>query len=107
MWPEIAAVPPKLRATTCPTTQSQALRQPPGWRASAAAHGRPNAAIATAAADAGLAPDRIFVVPDAASALEVLRPRLRDGDVVLVKASRAVGLDRLADALVQEREPVA
>jgi UDP-N-acetylmuramoyl-tripeptide--D-alanyl-D-alanine ligase len=29
------------------------------------------------------------------------------GDVVLVKASRAVGLDRLAAALLDDREPVA
>ncbi len=62
-------------------------------------------AIATAAADAGLAPDRIFVVPDAASALEVLRPRLRDGDVVLVKGSRGIGLDALVEALRAERGP--
>ena len=62
-------------------------------------------AIATAAADAGLAPDRILVVPDAASALEVLRPRLRDGDVVLVKGSRGIGLDALVDALRAERGP--
>jgi UDP-N-acetylmuramoyl-tripeptide--D-alanyl-D-alanine ligase len=60
-------------------------------------------AIATAAADAGLAPERILVVPDAASALEALRPRLRDGDVVLVKGSRGIGLDALVDALRTER----
>ena len=59
--------------------------------------------IASAAADAGLAPDRIHVVPDAANALEVLRPRLRDGDVVLVKGSRGIGLDVLVDALRTER----
>ncbi len=60
-------------------------------------------AIATAAADAGLALDRIHVVPDAAVALDVLRPRLRDGDVVLVKGSRGIGLDALVDALRAER----
>jgi UDP-N-acetylmuramoyl-tripeptide--D-alanyl-D-alanine ligase len=37
--------------------------------------------------------------PDAAEAL--LRERLRPGDVVLVKASRAIGLDRLARSLIQ------
>ena len=36
---------------------------------------------------------------DADSALDALRPRLRDGDVVLVKASRGIGLDHLVDAL--------
>ena len=36
---------------------------------------------------------------DADAALDALRPRLRDGDVVLVKASRGIGLDHLVDAL--------
>jgi UDP-N-acetylmuramoyl-tripeptide--D-alanyl-D-alanine ligase len=46
-------------------------------------------------------------VPDRGAALALLRAELQPGDVVLVKASRAAGLDRLADALVQDREPVA
>jgi UDP-N-acetylmuramyl pentapeptide synthase len=46
-----------------------------------------------------LDPNRVLPVRDADAALDVLRPRLRDGDVVLVKASRGVGLDRLVDAL--------
>jgi len=46
-------------------------------------------------------------VADVAAALEVLRAELEPGDVVLVKGSRAAGLDRLADALLHEREPVA
>lgn len=41
-------------------------------------------------------------VPDQASALQVLAGFLRDGDVVLVKASRAVGLEGLAGELVRE-----
>jgi UDP-N-acetylmuramoyl-tripeptide--D-alanyl-D-alanine ligase len=36
------------------------------------------------------------------AALELLRAELRPGDVVLVKASRTVGLDRLAAALLEE-----
>ncbi len=55
--------------------------------------------IAAGAADAGLDLGRIHAVADADEALDVLRPRLRDGDVVLVKASRGIGLDRLVDAL--------
>jgi UDP-N-acetylmuramoyl-tripeptide--D-alanyl-D-alanine ligase len=39
-------------------------------------------------------------------ALELLAAELRPGDVVLVKASRAVGLDRVAAGLL-EREPAA
>jgi UDP-N-acetylmuramyl pentapeptide synthase len=35
-------------------------------------------------------------------ALDVLRPRLRGGDVVLVKASRGVGLDVLVERLADE-----
>ena len=80
--------------------------------ASAAAH----AEVAATAAELGV--DHLVsvgpteygrgrAVADVAAALGLLRAELEPGDVVLVKASRAVGLDRLADALVQEREPVA
>ena len=55
--------------------------------------------IADGAMAAGLAEDRILLVPDADAALDALRPRLRDGDTVLVKASRGIGLDTLVDAL--------
>ena len=44
-------------------------------------------------------PARIHHVADVDAALDALRPRLRDGDVVLVKASRGIGLDGLVDAL--------
>lgn len=40
-------------------------------------------------------------VPDMGAALHVLRSQLRPGDVVLVKASRYVGLERLAQALIK------
>ena len=47
-------------------------------------------------------------VADVDAALALLRAELEPGDVVLVKASRAVGLDRLASALLDAtREPVA
>jgi UDP-N-acetylmuramoyl-tripeptide--D-alanyl-D-alanine ligase len=36
------------------------------------------------------------------AALELLRAELRPGDVVLVKASRTVGLERLAAALLEQ-----
>ena len=40
-------------------------------------------------------------VSDAEEAVELLRSELRSGDVVLVKASRSVGLERVADALAE------
>jgi UDP-N-acetylmuramoyl-tripeptide--D-alanyl-D-alanine ligase len=43
-------------------------------------------------------------VDDVAAAVELLGAELSGGDVVLVKASRAVGLERLAAALVEPRE---
>jgi UDP-N-acetylmuramoyl-tripeptide--D-alanyl-D-alanine ligase len=38
-------------------------------------------------------------VPDAAAAVELLRTLLREGDTVLVKGSRGVGLERVSEAL--------
>jgi UDP-N-acetylmuramoyl-tripeptide--D-alanyl-D-alanine ligase len=46
---------------------------------------------------------RVLAVGDESEALDALRPRLRDGDVVLVKGSRGIGLDHLVDALKDER----
>jgi UDP-N-acetylmuramoyl-tripeptide--D-alanyl-D-alanine ligase len=43
-------------------------------------------------------------VSDAEAAIDLLRNQLRPGDVVLVKASRSVGLERVADALVGTAE---
>jgi UDP-N-acetylmuramoyl-tripeptide--D-alanyl-D-alanine ligase len=43
-----------------------------------------------------------MLVPDVAAALEVLHERLRPGDVVLVKASRAAGLERIAAGLLAD-----
>jgi UDP-N-acetylmuramoyl-tripeptide--D-alanyl-D-alanine ligase len=59
-------------------------------------------ALADAAVDAGLPSERVLRVPDAGAAMESLRPRLRSGDVILVKASRGVALDVLVDSLVEE-----
>ncbi|HET9851942.1 MAG TPA: UDP-N-acetylmuramoyl-tripeptide--D-alanyl-D-alanine ligase [Candidatus Limnocylindrales bacterium] len=60
------------------------------------------AGIAAGAKSAGLDPSRILEARDRESALDLLRARLRDGDVVLVKASRGVELDVLVDALRAE-----
>jgi len=45
--------------------------------------------------------------PDADAALQLLRRQTGPGDVVLVKASRAIGLDRLAEALLETPAPRA
>ncbi|MGH2464837.1 MAG: glutamate ligase domain-containing protein, partial [Candidatus Limnocylindrales bacterium] len=58
--------------------------------------------IARAARAGGLSPGRVLEVPDRQAALEALRPRLAPGDVVLVKASRGIALDRLVDDLRTE-----
>jgi UDP-N-acetylmuramoyl-tripeptide--D-alanyl-D-alanine ligase len=42
-------------------------------------------------------------VPDATAAVEAVRSRMRPGDVVLVKASHSIGLERVALALTGER----
>ncbi|HSL98129.1 MAG TPA: UDP-N-acetylmuramoyl-tripeptide--D-alanyl-D-alanine ligase [Candidatus Deferrimicrobiaceae bacterium] len=64
--------------------------------------GQGAAGIAAGARGAGLDTSRVVEVRDREAALDALRARLRDGDVVLVKASRGVELDRLADALRTE-----
>jgi UDP-N-acetylmuramoyl-tripeptide--D-alanyl-D-alanine ligase len=50
---------------------------------------------------AGLPATRIVQVDDGESALTYLLPRLQDGDVVLVKASRSEALERVVDALAR------
>src|SRR5581483_3947803 len=45
-----------------------------------------------------------LAVPDGASALTILRDRLKPGDVVLVKASRAAGLEGVAADLLTEAD---
>lgn len=59
--------------------------------------GAPARAMAEAATAAGLG--RVEVAEDAEQAAAWLGPRLRPGDVVLVKGSRGVGLDRTVAAL--------
>ena len=59
-------------------------------------------ALADGALEAGLASDRVLRVDDAEAALDALRPRLRAGDTILVKASRGIGLDRVVAHLVAE-----
>jgi UDP-N-acetylmuramoyl-tripeptide--D-alanyl-D-alanine ligase len=63
------------------------------------------AAIHTGAGLEGSWGDESVLVAGVSEALEVLNRELRDGDVVLIKASRAAGLERVAEALLAERAP--
>jgi UDP-N-acetylmuramoyl-tripeptide--D-alanyl-D-alanine ligase len=60
------------------------------------------AGIAEGAIAGGMDPARVIRVADAEAALDAVPPRLRDGDVVLLKASRGIGLDRVVDGLRRE-----
>ncbi len=53
------------------------------------------------AAQEGSWNDEALWVPDAPSAVAALRRQLRPGDVVLVKASRSIGLEAVAHALME------
>ncbi|MGH8774596.1 MAG: UDP-N-acetylmuramoyl-tripeptide--D-alanyl-D-alanine ligase [Jiangellaceae bacterium] len=64
--------------------------------------GEPARAIQLGAARDGSGEDQTAWVPDVDAALDLLRRQVQPGDVVLVKASRAVGLERLAEAMLQE-----
>ncbi|MEO8207982.1 MAG: UDP-N-acetylmuramoyl-tripeptide--D-alanyl-D-alanine ligase [Chloroflexota bacterium] len=56
--------------------------------------------IANGAREAGMSPAAVVETEDRAAALATLQLLLEPGDVILVKASRGVELDRLVDALV-------
>ena len=66
--------------------------------------GQAAAGIAEGAVASGLDPRRVSLVADVDAALEFLPPRLRDGDVVLVKASRGIGLERVVDGLASRAD---
>ncbi len=59
------------------------------------------AAIAEGATEAGLDAERVTTVADRDEALALLLSELRDGDTILVKASRGAALDVLVDQLVR------
>lgn len=60
------------------------------------------APVHAGAVQAGSRGEESVLVPDIDAALRLLRSELRTGDMVLVKASRAAGLERVALALVED-----
>ena len=65
--------------------------------------GEPGRVMVNAARMEGMWPEEAEAVADPDDALALLTPVLAPADVVLVKASRVVALDRVADALLQPR----
>lgn len=61
-------------------------------------------ATAAGALEGGLAAERIVHYPSLAPALVEIPDELRDGDLVLIKGSRAMGLERLVAAIERSRE---
>lgn len=61
------------------------------------------AIIARAARDAGMEDDRITHFPDSIAASEAVPKHLRRGDLVLLKGSRGVRLEAVAQAIVEGR----
>ncbi|WP_441246553.1 UDP-N-acetylmuramoyl-tripeptide--D-alanyl-D-alanine ligase [Kitasatospora sp. McL0602] len=64
--------------------------------------GRDAACMELGARNEGSWGEESVLVSDADAAVELLRGQLRPGDVVLVKASRSVGLERVAAALLAD-----
>ncbi|MEZ0095979.1 UDP-N-acetylmuramoyl-tripeptide--D-alanyl-D-alanine ligase [Streptacidiphilus sp. EB129] len=62
--------------------------------------GREAACMELGARNEGSWGEESVLVSDADAAIELLREQVRPGDVVLVKASRSVGLERVAEALL-------
>ena len=84
-----------------------ARRRPIGRNAAAPAGVEPveTAPSAVPSAHAAFRPVASLYVPDANAATALLSAELRPGDVVLVKASRGIGLERIVEALLAADQP--
>jgi UDP-N-acetylmuramoyl-tripeptide--D-alanyl-D-alanine ligase len=60
--------------------------------------------IAEEALEAGMPTDKVVTLPDANTAVEIVPGLVQERDMVLIKGSRGVGLDRLVDALARLAE---
>jgi UDP-N-acetylmuramoyl-tripeptide--D-alanyl-D-alanine ligase len=61
--------------------------------------------VAAAAQAAGLDASKIVHMPDSSAAAATLPEQLRDGDLVLLKGSRGIRLERVAEAIAQRLAP--
>ncbi len=59
--------------------------------------------IAEAARESGLAPEQVVEMQDAEEVIALLRQRIRSGDIVLIKGSRGMHMDRIVAALEERR----
>jgi UDP-N-acetylmuramoyl-tripeptide--D-alanyl-D-alanine ligase len=57
--------------------------------------------IANGARQAGLTEERLFATSDPAEAIDFLQPRLNSGDHLLIKGSRAMGLETIVQAFTE------
>src|SRR5690606_25392208 len=60
------------------------------------------ALIGEAAQEAGLDQSKIVRMPDSSAAATALPPRLRAGDLVLLKGSRGIRLERIAETIARQ-----
>jgi UDP-N-acetylmuramoyl-tripeptide--D-alanyl-D-alanine ligase len=58
--------------------------------------------IGEAALEAGMDPETVFMFDDAAGAIAQLRALIQPGDLILVKGSRAVGMDDVVQNIHEE-----
>lgn len=69
--------------------------------------GQFSAALCRGAVSAGMNPEQMTAVADAAAAIEYLQGRQRSGDKILVKGSRGVHLEEVAEALKMTVDPLS
>ena len=65
--------------------------------------GRRSQALLDGAREAGFADDKLHHFDDAKGAGEFLKTFIREGDLVLIKASRGIGLDKIVTMLQEEK----
>jgi UDP-N-acetylmuramoyl-tripeptide--D-alanyl-D-alanine ligase len=63
--------------------------------------------IMESALAAGMATERLSQYPDAVTAADAISRWLSEGDLILLKASRAIGLERVAIAIAAHTQPAA